>query len=214
VTLHLLGDQALQQRLVQRLSHSNAPDDHTPFLIAGVMPNQVESIKHLIPQSHKQSAVLVPLVQRPDGLSVLFTERASHLRNHAGQISFPGGRIDASDADPIAAALRESEEEIGLSRHYVQVIGYLQPHLVFTGYRIIPVVALVQPGFTLTLNPGEVASVFEVPLIYLLNPEHHEQRERTFGEITAHVYNIAYGERHVWGATAGMVMSLYRLLQE
>jgi 8-oxo-dGTP pyrophosphatase MutT (NUDIX family) len=212
VNLHLLGDQVLQQRIVNGLRHTQAPDEHTPFLIAGVLPEQMEKIRHLIPESHKQSAVLVPLIQRPDGLSVLFTERASHLRNHAGQISFPGGRIEDTDADPIAAALRETEEEIGLSRRYIQPIGYLPPYLVLTGYRIIPVVALVQADFTLTLDAGEVASAFETPLTYLLNPAHHAARERQIGEITVHAYDISYGERCIWGATAGMVMSLYRML--
>jgi 8-oxo-dGTP pyrophosphatase MutT (NUDIX family) len=214
VNLYLLGDHTLQQRIEQRLTGTRAPDEHTPCLIAGLAPEQIELVRHLIPESHKQSAVLVPIVQRPDGLSVLFTERASHLRNHAGQISFPGGRIEASDIDPKAAALRETEEEIGLSREYVRVLGYLQPHLVFTGYRIIPVVALVQPDFTLTLDAGEVASAFEVPLRYLLNPENHEARDREIGEITVRVHDIPYGERRIWGATAGMVMSLYRLLQD
>jgi 8-oxo-dGTP pyrophosphatase MutT (NUDIX family) len=156
----------------------------------------------------------VPLVQRPDGLSVLFTERASHLRRHPGQISFPGGRIDAGDADPVAAALRETEEEIGLSREHIKVLGYLPPHLVLTGYSIVPVVGFVRPGFTLTLNAGEVADVFETPLTHLLDPAHHEQRERQVGNITARVYDIPYGERRIWGATAGIVMSLYRLLQD
>lgn len=214
MNLHLLGDHALQQRIVQRLHGTQAADDHTPFLIAGLVPDQIEMVRHLIPETHKQSAVLVPLVQRPDGLSMLFTERASHLRNHAGQISFPGGRIEVGDVDPKAAALRETEEEIGLSRRYVEVLGYLAPHLVLTGYRVVPVVALVQPGFTLTLDAGEVASVFETPLTYLLNPEHHEARDREIGKITARVYDIPYGERRIWGATAGIVMSLYRLLQD
>jgi 8-oxo-dGTP pyrophosphatase MutT (NUDIX family) len=212
VNLHLLGDQVLQQRIVTGLKNTQAPDEHTPYLIAGVLPEQIEKIRHLIPEVHKQSAVLMPLVQRPTGLSVLFTERASHLRNHAGQISFPGGRIEDSDADPIAAALRETEEEIGLSRSYVQPIGYLPPYLVLTGYRIIPVVALVQPGFTLTLHAGEVASAFETPLSYLLNPEHHEPTEREIGDIKIRTYDIPYGERRIWGATAGMMMSLYRML--
>ena len=212
MTLHLLGDQLLQQRIVDRLKNTHAPDEHTPYLIAGVLPEQMEKIRHLIPVSHKQSAVLVPLIQRPEGLSVLFTERASHLRNHAGQISFPGGRIEDIDADPIAAALRETEEEIGLSRSYVQPIGYLPPYLVLTGYRIVPVVALVQPGFTLTLDAGEVASAFETPLSYLLDPEHHVPIQREVGDIKICTYDIPYGERLIWGATAGMMMSLYRML--
>jgi 8-oxo-dGTP pyrophosphatase MutT (NUDIX family) len=212
VSLHLLGDQVLQQRLIDGLRNTQAPTADTAYVIAGVTPEQMEKIRHLIPQTHKQSAVLVPLIQRAEGLSVLFTERASHLRNHAGQISFPGGRIEASDADPVAAALRETEEEIGLSRSFIKPIGYLPPYLVLTGYRIIPVVALVQPGFILKLDAGEVASAFEVPLSYVLNPVHHEPSAREVGEIVINAFDIPFGERRIWGATAAMVMSLYRLL--
>jgi len=212
VNLHLLGDQLLQQRIVDGLKSAQTPDEHGPYLIAGVKPEQMEKIRHLIPISHKQSAVLVPLIKRPDGLSVLFTERASHLRNHAGQISFPGGRIEDDDADPIAAALRETEEEIGLPRRYVRTIGYLPEHLVLTGYRIIPVVGLIEPGFTLKLDPGEVAAAFEVPLSYLLNPEHHVSVDRVLGDVTIHAHDIPYGERLIWGATASIVMSFYRML--
>jgi len=212
VNLHLLGDQLLQQRIVDGLKSAQAPDEHGPYLIAGVKLEQMEKIRHLIPISHKQSAVLVPLIKRPDGLSVLFTERASHLRNHAGQISFPGGRIEDDDADPIAAALRETEEEIGLPRRYVRTIGYLPEHLVLTGYRIIPVVGLIEPGFTLKLDPGEVAAAFEVPLSYLLNPEHHVPVDRMLGDVAIHAHDIPYGERLIWGATASIVMSFYRML--
>ena len=212
--LHLLDDNALQQRIAERLHGTQAPDEHTPTQIGGVPPEQLELIRHLIPEQRKPSAVLVPLVRRPEGLQVLFTERASHLRNHAGQISFPGGRIESTDASPVAAALRETEEEIGLPRAYVEILGYLQPHLVLTGYRIIPVVGFVRPDFALTVDAGEVADVFEAPLKHLLNPEHQIEGHREIGEISVRVYDIPYGKHRIWGATAGMLMSLYRLLQD
>ena len=145
---------------------------------------------------------------------MLFTERASHLKHHAGQISFPGGRVEAKDQGPLQAALRETEEEIGLSREFVEVMGYLPPHLIFTGYCVTPVVGLVQPGFNLQIDMGEVAGVFEVPLRYLIDPSHHQTRDRQIGEIAVRVYDLPYGERRIWGATAGILRNLYRLLNQ
>jgi len=156
--------------------------------------------------------VLVPIVDREDGLTVLLTQRATHLKNHAGQISFPGGRIEGADEGPLAAALRETEEEIGLSRQHVTFTGYLEPHLVLTGYWVTPVVGFVQPGFALHLDHREVDSTFEVPLLHVLDVANHKARERMLGTTKVRVYDIPYGEHHIWGATAGMLMSLYKLL--
>jgi 8-oxo-dGTP pyrophosphatase MutT (NUDIX family) len=156
--------------------------------------------------------VLVPIVDRADGLTVLLTQRASHLKNHAGQISFPGGRIEGTDEGPLAAALRETEEEIGLSRDHVTFAGYLEPHLVLTGFWVTPVVGFVQPGFGLELDRSEVESTFEVPLLHILDAANHKSRERSLGSAKVLVYDIPYGEHHIWGATAGMLLSLYRLL--
>ncbi len=167
-----------------------------------------------IPPSLRPAAVLVPLVDRSDGMTVLFTQRAAHLKNHAGQISFPGGRLEEQDEGPLAAALRETEEEIGLSREFVRVVGYLEPHLIFTGFHVVPVVGFVTPGFTLRPDPTEVADVFEVSLAHVFDAANHGTRAREVSGGILHIYDIANGDRPIWGATAGMLMSLYRLLSQ
>jgi 8-oxo-dGTP pyrophosphatase MutT (NUDIX family) len=172
------------------------------------------------PGSHRGSflcepipaAVLMPLVERRE-LSVLFTQRATQLRNHAGQISFPGGRIEASDGSPSAAALREAREEIGLDERFVSVIGYLPDHVIITGFRITPVVAFVQPGFELLLASQEVEDTFEVPLSYLFDPANHrlQRRRLSINGEEVDFREIPFGGRNIWGATAGMLLTLYRL---
>jgi 8-oxo-dGTP pyrophosphatase MutT (NUDIX family) len=165
-----------------------------------------------IPRDPRPAAVLIPLVTRRE-LTVLFTQRATQLRNHAGQISFPGGRIEASDGGPAAAALREAREEIGLDERFVSVVGYLPDHVVVTGFRITPVVAFVQPGFELLLASEEVEDTFEVPLDYLFDTANHRLQRRRFRSTDeeVEVREIPYGERTIWGATAGMLLTLYRL---
>ncbi|HEY8052795.1 MAG TPA: CoA pyrophosphatase [Steroidobacteraceae bacterium] len=156
--------------------------------------------------------MLIPLVEREE-LTVLLTQRASQLRHHAGQVSFPGGRMDPGDVSPEAAALREAREEIGLDAGFVSVIGYLPDHLVITGFRVTPVVAFVRPGFTLKADPAEVEATFEVPLKYIFDPaNHHPVRRRSpFTGEEVNFLDITYENHTIWGATSGMLMTLYRL---
>jgi 8-oxo-dGTP pyrophosphatase MutT (NUDIX family) len=213
VAAHKLDALQLLQRLRSILHDTKAPDDSVTPLIAGIDPTQQVQALPYLPSRRIPAAVLVPIVQHDGELTVLFTERASHLKHHAGQVSFPGGRIEAQE-DALHAALRETREEIGITPQFVEVLGYLPPHWVFTGYCITPVVALIEPGFDLQIDMGEVASVFEVPLRYLIDPAHHQARDRLIGEIALRVYDLPYGERRIWGATAGILMNLYRLLAE
>lgn len=161
----------------------------------------------------RAAAVLVPVVTREE-LTVLFTVRTAHLTSHAGQISFPGGKIDDTDTNALETALREAEEEIGLDRTHVEPLGYLDNYRTGTGYCVLPVVALVRPGFELTLNAGEVADVFEVPLSFLMNSDNHQRHSREWRGRDRHFYAMPYGERFIWGATAGMIKNLQaRLLR-
>lgn len=162
----------------------------------------------------RSAAVLVPLMDRPQGLTVLLTERNADLPEHPGQIAFPGGRLERGDADAVAAALRECEEEVGIPPTAVEVIGFLGAHMTLTGYAVTPVVGLVRPEVALTLDSREVASVFEVPLEFLLDPRQQETEVReAFGRrFTLPVYR--WQERRIWGATAYMLADLRRLLAE
>ncbi len=161
---------------------------------------------------HKAAAVLIPVVDHPQEATVLLTQRVQTLRAHSGQIAFPGGRIDAGDASPADASLREAWEEIGLERRHVTPIGYLDPYLTGTGYRVIPTVAVVEPPFRLTLNPAEVADAFEVPLAFLMAPGNHQRHAREFGGTLRSFYAMPYAEHYIWGATAGMLRRLYERL--
>ena len=158
---------------------------------------------------YRDAAVLIPVVANEPEATVILTERTSHLSAHAGQIAFPGGKIDATDASPAAAALREAEEEIGLENSGVAVVGVLSPYLSRTGYRIVPVLARVEPGYRLTLNRNEVADVFEVPLAFLMTPANHKRASRTFLGRERYFYEMPFGERYIWGVTAGIIRGLY-----
>lgn len=156
----------------------------------------------------RPAAVLVPVVDHPEQ-TVLLTQRSAHLPDHAGQVSFPGGKIDKSDASPLASALREAEEEIGLARGHVEPLGYLDLYMTTLGYRIVPVVARVKPGFTLTLNTSEVDATFEVPLDFLMDQNNVQRHSRDWQGMTRHYYAITFGERYIWGVTAGILRNLH-----
>ena len=165
----------------------------------------------------REASVLVPLVQRDDGLQVLLTRRTDHLHDHAGQISFPGGRKDPEDVDSVATALRETEEEIGLAREHIEVLGQLPVYTTVTHYRVTPVVALVQTPFSLTLDSFEVAEAFEVPLAFLMNPAQHRRHEVTFEQMKRQFLSMPWyeggREYFIWGATAAMLRNLYGFLR-
>jgi 8-oxo-dGTP pyrophosphatase MutT (NUDIX family) len=159
----------------------------------------------------KPAAVLVPVVAHPEPM-VLLTLRNQDLSNHAGQVAFPGGKIDPHDQSPRAAALREAEEEIGLGRALVEPIGYLDLYLTFSGFRILPLVARVSPDYALVLNPFEVKEAFEVPLAFLMNAENHQRKSRDWKGIPREYFAMPFGERYIWGVTAGILRNLYERL--
>jgi len=156
----------------------------------------------------RPAAVLVPIVDHPEP-TVLLTQRAQHLPDHPGQVSFPGGKIDKGDADPRASALREAEEEIGLDRAQVEPLGYLDLYMTTLGYRIVPVIARVKPGFSLKLNVSEVDATFEVPLAFLMDQNNVQRHSRDWQGMTRHYYAITFGERYIWGVTAGILRNLH-----
>lgn len=160
----------------------------------------------------RPAAVLVPVVRRAAGLTILLTQRTDHLYDHAGQISFPGGRTEAHDTSAAATALRETFEEIGLPDSLVEVIGTLAQYTTVTGYRVTPVVGLVDPAHALVLDPFEVAEAFEVPLAFFLDPANHQRNTMQLQGRTRHYYAMPYERRYIWGATAGMLMNLYAVL--
>lgn len=156
----------------------------------------------------RAAAVLIPIIARPE-LTVLLTQRTESLSTHAGQIAFPGGRVDEGDASVVDAALREAEEEIGLDRRFVEPLGFIDSYRTGTGYRIAPVVALVRPGFVLQLNPHEVVEAFEVPLSFLMDLTNHQRHSREWRGRQRDFYAMPFGERYIWGATAGMLKNMH-----
>jgi 8-oxo-dGTP pyrophosphatase MutT (NUDIX family) len=200
-----LTPRALRQRFAETLPRQPEIPGDTGESASGLWP----------------ASVLVPLVQRPEGLRVLLTQRTDHLRDHAGQVSFPGGRVEARDADAVAAALRETEEEVGLPRSAVDVLGVLPHYTTVTNYVVTPVVALVTPPFTLRPDSFEVAEVFEVPLDFLMTPAHHRRHEfelagqrRQFLSMPWEGIGTDGAPRRyfIWGATAAMLRNLYGFL--
>ncbi len=190
-----------------RLLSSGLPVSKPPlgsyFSLNGVIPT---------PTSFRPAAVLVPLVRREPGITVLLTQRTEDMPSHAGQIAFPGGRKQQEDADARATALRETEEEVGLARRFVDVIGAVDPYRTGTGYEITPIVGIVTPGFTTHADPREVADVFEVPLAHFLDEKNHRIDTRMAQGHERRFYAMPYGERYIWGATAGMLKNLHFVL--
>jgi 8-oxo-dGTP pyrophosphatase MutT (NUDIX family) len=200
---------ALRSRLLADPCHQPVND----WRHGTVSPERRARMRKFFPDDPVPAAVLVPLVERDAGPSILFTRRAASLKNHAGQISFPGGRVEAADSGPVDAALRETEEEIGLARSHVEIVGFLPDHRVISGYRVTPVVALVDPGFEIALDATEVEEVFEVPMSFVLDSRNHVRRVREFDGEQIEFTDFPYGRHNIWGATAGMLLTLYRTLR-
>lgn len=164
-------------------------------------------------QAPTPAAVLVPLVEHRSGLTVLLTQRTAHLTDHAGQVSFPGGRVEPQDTDAVATALRETEEEIGLHRRHIEIIGQMSDYITGTGFKVTPVIGFVTPGFTLNPDPFEVDEVFEVPLDFLLDPANHARKQLMYKGRLREYYAMPYNGHYIWGATAGMIVNLARRLK-
>lgn len=160
----------------------------------------------------REAAVLVPLVERTEGLTMMLTQRTDHLDHHPGQISFPGGHIEKSDGSAEDAALREAEEEVGLDREHVRIVGRLDQYITRTGFSVTPVVGFVHPNYTVAPDEFEVAEVFEVPLAFLLDAANHRRDSRVYKGLKREFYAMPYGDYYIWGATAGMIRNLYDVL--
>jgi 8-oxo-dGTP pyrophosphatase MutT (NUDIX family) len=206
---------ALPANWLARLRHGlAAAPNHDPALwqIAGQPLSAFAGVLAAMPQPPRAAAVLVPIIDRAQAPSLLMTTRAGHLRQHAGQISFPGGGIEASDDDVLGAALRETQEEIGIDPSYVQPLGFLPDQIVLTGFRITPVVALVRPGYQLRVDGKEVAEVFEIPLEYLSEADNFRPTRRLLRGVEMTLNDLHFEGRVVWGATAGMLQVLRSVL--
>lgn len=202
----------LRGRILRRFAGSEPRHELADWRMLGLDAERVRRLQRHLPADPVPAAVLVPLIDRAEGMTVLLTERASQLAKHAAQIAFPGGRLEPSDPDVASAALREANEEIGLDAGRVEIVGYLPDHVVFTGYRVTPVLSLVTPPFDLTPNPAEVAHVFEVPIDYLFDPANHQARLRRVGDEDMLLFDIPWRDKNIWGATAGMLLTLVRMV--
>ena len=164
------------------------------------------------PEVLTPAAVLIPVVARGDGVTMLLTQRTNDLAHHPGQISFPGGHVERGDITPEETALRETEEEVGIHRRHIKIIGRLADYWTRTGFSVVPVVGVVTPPFDVKPDPSEVAEVFEVPFDFLMDPKNHERHSREYHGTTRHFYAMPYNEFYIWGATAGMLVDLYNVL--
>ena len=179
------------------------PPIGSDFSLSGIVP---------VPETWKPAAVLVPLVDHPSGVTVLLTQRTADMPSHAGQIAFPGGRRDPADIDAAATALRETREEVGITPDFIDVVGSVDLYRTGTGFEITPVVGILSPGFTIRADPREVADVFEVPLEHFLDEVNHQISSRQYQGRERRYYAMPYGERYIWGATAGMLKNLHFIL--
>lgn len=204
-------DRVLKARILAGLRGTAPAEDPVRTALGRLSGAAVEAF---FPVAPVPAAVLVPLVDGAEGLAVLLTQRTDHLRDHPGQISFPGGRLEPGDTDPLATALRETAEEIGVAAGFVELAGYLPSHAVVTGFVVTPVVGFLRPGFELRPDPVEVADVFSVPLGFLLEPGALVTVPRVYGGVTVTSYAWQYGDRYIWGATAHMLKSLCDLIDE
>ncbi|MGL4637321.1 MAG: CoA pyrophosphatase [Beijerinckiaceae bacterium] len=199
--------EALMERAKIRLYQTSrdAPEEaaFSDHAIAGMQPD-VATL-----EAAKPAAVLIPIMAHATGATLLLTQRSTTLRQHSGQIAFPGGKIDANDANPLEAALREAEEEIGLSRQHIAPLGYLAPYFSTTGFRITPVVALVMPDAPFRLNADEVSDIFETPLSFLMNPANHQTHEREWKGQMRRYFAMPHEDRYIWGVTAGIIRMLW-----
>ncbi len=206
----------LRERIDLRLPRTAGTGSPDAARIAGLAQSQgtVQQLREFLPKTWSRAAVLVPLVDRPEGLTVLFTQRSAQLTHHPGQVSFPGGRIEPGDADAWEAALREADEEIGLPRDRIRLVGYLDDTLVISGFVVTPVVAYVTPGFELRLDRTEVDDAFEAPLEFLLDRSNHVPTTRRLGGHSFTSWDIPWQGRRIWGATAGMLVAFAELVGE
>jgi 8-oxo-dGTP pyrophosphatase MutT (NUDIX family) len=209
-----LIDDDLRERILRRFAQTQPRHELADWRLLGVDAERSQRLAKHFPPNPVAAAVLMPIVDRPEGMTMLLTQRASHLARHAAQISFPGGRVEPDDRDLASAALREANEEIGLDPARVRVFGYLPDHLVISGFRVTPVLGLVSPPFSLELNPAEVAGIFEVPLSHVLDSANHKARLRRVGDEDMLLYDIPWEGQNIWGATAGMLLTFVRMLQE
>jgi 8-oxo-dGTP pyrophosphatase MutT (NUDIX family) len=198
------------RRAQERLSFDVPPGLTDASILAPTGDFGTDAMLEIIAKERpvRPAAVLIPIVER-ELPTVLLTKRAEHLNEHAGQISFPGGKIDQTDASPLDAALREADEEIGLKHSFIDPVGYLDVYATGFGFRILPTLARVRPGFELTINRGEVDDVFEVPLAFLMDPANHRLGYKEFRGMQRSFYEMPFEQRYIWGATAGMLRALY-----
>jgi 8-oxo-dGTP pyrophosphatase MutT (NUDIX family) len=203
---------AAWMRLLERLQHTGPQHDAQSIRIgAGIAEHTDPRLLQLIPAALRPAAVLIGLLEQGGDPGILLTVRAGHLRQHAGQIAFPGGTMDAGDTTPAAAALREAQEEVGLSASDARIIGYLPDHVVLTGYRITPVIACIADSFTPRVDPSEVESCFVLPFAELLDAGNERVGPRSIGGFEIVVRDLQFGEHRIWGATAGMLFALRAL---